>query len=291
MSTINIYNMRMQIRIGGHLSIGGGHKNALIKIQEIGGNTLQIFSTSPRGWNKANLPQTVITEFLNLKSKLKIDPIYFHASYLINLANGSSGGHLSKESLIHELNLAPKFGVKGTIVHLGSFKDNDGENIHQDHNILIKNIKDVLENTPEETLFMIENSGNKKIGRRLEQIAHIINDIDDTRVRVCLDTCHLHSAGYNLTTQAKLDEFLTLFDRIIGLHKLELWHLNDSRDTFGSLRDRHENIGEGNIGKETFRLIINHPKLKHLPFIIETPGFDGNGPDKKNLDILKALIA
>jgi len=97
-------------------------------------------------------------------------------------------------------------------------------------------------------------------------------------------------AGYDILTKEKLDEFLNDFDKRIGLEKLELWHVNDSRDPFGSFRDRHENIGKGEIGLEAFRLLFNHPKLRHSTFIIETPGFDGLGPDKKNLDILKGLI-
>src|SRR5205085_1526531 len=107
--------------LGAHLSIAGGYKNPLEKIVKIGGNCLQIFSTSPRGWNKAQLDNSAIQQFNKLRTKLKINPIYFHASYLINLANPSSGGHLSKESLVHEMNAAKTLGVRGSIVHLGSF--------------------------------------------------------------------------------------------------------------------------------------------------------------------------
>ena len=124
----------------------------------------------------------------------------------------------------------------------------------------------------------------------MTEIAKIINQVNNARVRVCLDTCHLHSAGYDLTSLKKLDDFLLEFDKLIGLNKLELIHLNDSRDPFNSGRDRHENIGRGTMGIATFKLLLNHPKTKNSPFIIETPGFDNKGPDKKNLDILKSLL-
>ncbi len=290
------YITDMKIKIGAHLSISGGYANPLKKIKEIGGNTLQIFSTSPRGWSFAKPSEAEVAEFKELKKEFDIDPIYFHASYLINLGNHERGGEISKNSLKHELKLAAKMGVKGSIVHLGSFKNHDekvapADIKQQEHfQTLVDNIKDILKDSPEESLFMIENAGNRKIGRTIEEIATIIKSVNNNRLRVCLDTCHLHAAGYDISTIEKLDEFLAVFDKLIGLKKLELWHLNDSRDPFGSLRDRHDNIGEGMIGADVFRIIINHDKLKNIPFIIETPGFDDNGPDKKNIDILKSLI-
>lgn len=277
------------IKIGAHLSIAGGYQNPLEKIGNIGGNCLQIFSTSPRSWSKSQINNETIQQFNNLRLSLKINPIYFHASYLINLANQSSGRQLSKDSLIHELHVAKLLGVKGSIVHLGSFK-NENEVPKEQFDTLIKNIQEILDQTPPDTLLIIENAGTRKIGRDLNQISAIIKLVNNPRLRVCLDTCHLHGAGYDLRTPVALDDFLRNFDNIIGLEKLELFHINDSRDVFGSLRDRHENIGEGTIGIETFQHLINHPLLKNKSFIIETPGFDKLGPDKKNLDILKSLI-
>ena len=139
-------------------------------------------------------------------------------------------------------------------------------------------------------MFIIENAGNKKIGQTLEEIAQIIKDVNNLRVRICLDTCHLFSSGYSFKTKNELDIFFDKLAKLEIINRIELYHVNDSRDTFASGRDRHENIGQGLISIDTFKLFINHPKTKNLPFIIETPGFDGNGPDKKNLDILKSLI-
>lgn len=287
----------MNHKLGAHLSISGGYQNAVNKIKEIGGSTLQIFSGSPRVWSFAKPEESAVELFKTLKTELQINPVYFHASYLINLGTDERLGQVSRSSLKHELNLASRMGIKGSIVHLGSFKydkdlDITGYDVSKEikYPALIQNISEILKSTPEDTLFMIENAGTRKIGRTLEEIAQIIKDVNNPRLRVCLDTCHLHAAGYNLTTKNHLENFLRKFDTLIGLDKLELWHINDSKDAFGSLRDRHENIGVGLVGIETFRNILNHPKLKELSFIIETPGFDEKGPDKQNLDILKGLI-
>ncbi len=273
-------------KLGAHLSIAGGYPNALEKITAIDGNCLQIFSTSPRTWNKATITTQTVQQFQERKKKLAIEPIYFHASYLINLADPGETGRRSKASLIHELSLTPQLGIKGSIVHLGSLKNNQ-----ENYPVLIANLREVLHNSPIDTLLIIENAGSRKIGTKLEEIAKIIKDVDDKRLRVCLDTCHLHAAGYDLSSRKKLNTFLNRFNELIGLNRLELFHMNDSRDGMGSNRDRHENIGKGTIGIETFRLLLTHPITKHLPFIIETPGFDQKGPDKKNLDILKSLIS
>lgn len=277
--------------LGAHLSIAGGYDKALGKAALIGANCLQIFSASPRGWNFAEPSDETADEFKRLKKKCEIDPVYFHASYLINLADKGSVGHLSVKSLTAELKAAKKLGVKGSIVHLGSFKDGGADDPeHPLYDTLLRRVKEVLAATPEETLFVIENSGTRKIGRKLEQISDIIRSVKSKRLRVALDTCHLHSAGYDICSAKGLDAFLKEFDILIGLWRLEVIHLNDSRDPFASLRDRHENIGNGTLGLAPFRLILNYPKLRRLPFIIETPGFDDRGPDKKNLDILKSLV-
>ncbi|MBI3366722.1 deoxyribonuclease IV [Candidatus Roizmanbacteria bacterium] len=284
-------------KLGAHVSITGGYTNSLQSIHTMGGNCLQIFSTSPRGWNFAKVNEESIQNFRSLKSKLEIGPVYFHASYLINLSFNDRIAQLSKQFLKHELNIASKLGIKGSIIHLGSFKTEISQDELELHNKgydrygnLTVNIKEILGKTPQDTLFIIENAGNNKVGKKLDEIATIIEQVDNDRVRACLDTCHLYSSGYDLSTNEKLNRFLETFDSLIGLKKLEVFHFNDSRDPFESGRDRHENIGKGTISIETFRLIMTHPKLKHLPFIIEVPGFEDKGPDKKNLDILKNLL-
>lgn len=275
------------MKLGAHQSISGGYSEALKRIKNIGGNCLQIFSSSPRGWNFAKPNEEEIKQFVQSKKESNIDPVYFHATYLINLADDSRIGHMSKLSLITELNLASKLKVKGSIVHLGSFKDQKSNIKYQK---LISNIKEILDKTPQDTLFIIENAGNRKIGQTLEEIAQIVKDVNNPRVKLCFDTCHLFSNGYMFDTAKELEAFLEKLEDLDLVDKLEVWHLNDSRDEFNSGHDRHDNIGQGKIGIDEFKTLLNHPKTKDYPFIIETPGFDGNGPDKKNLDILKSLI-
>lgn len=275
------------IKFGAHQSISGGYSEALKRIKNIGGNCLQIFSSSPRSWQTIKTDNQQINQFLKLKSELKIDPVYFHASYLINLADEGKIGYLSKISLINEMNLATKLNIKGSIIHLGSYKNQASNNKYQ---ILIKNIKEILDKTPKNSLFIIENAGTRKIGQTLEEISQIIKDIDNPRIKLCLDTCHLFSNGYKFENNKELDNFLNDLKKLFLLERLEVWHLNDSRDNFNSGKDRHENIGQGKININEFKTLLNHLKTKNYPFIIETPGFNNQGPDKKNLDILKSLI-
>lgn len=272
-------------RIGAHLSIAGGHIKAIDRALEIGCNAVQIFCASPRGWNFAKIDDTTAEEFKKEAKTKDVSPVFFHASYLINLADGSRIANLSKQLLTHELRIASKMGVRGSIVHLGSYKDN-GKN----HKQLCDNIAAVLDKIPKDVEFIIENAGNRKIGQTIEEIAEIIKELKDKRLKVCLDTCHLHAAGYDLRTTKSYNDFLKAFDKTIGLERLSLWHINDSKDSFGSLRDRHENIGMGEVGVDVFKNILNHPKTKNIPSILEVPGYDGTGPDKKNIDIFKTLI-
>ena len=283
--------------LGAHLSIADGYHQAIKSIKNKGGNCLQIFSASPRGWSFPQPSLSQIELFTTIKKTFQVEPIYFHASYLINLATEDETAQKSVKNLINELNLAAKMQIRGSIIHLGSLKRRRNEtknfslSLHKkDYMPLIKNITAILAATPPEVLFIIENAGNRKIGQTLDELALIINELANERIRVCLDTCHLHAAGYNLQTPEKFEQFFDHFDKLIGMKKLELFHLNDSRDAFGALRDRHENIGQGQVGASVFKLLLNHKLTKNKPFIIETPGFDGKGPDEKNLQILKSYI-
>lgn len=287
----------MIYKLGAHLSTSGGYHKALEKITEIGGNALQIFSSSPMMWIDSKVTDEDIQQFVKRKNELNIDPIYFHACYLINCADSLETGKKSLKSLVFELNLASKMQVRGSVVHVGSFKegkmpvDNYLETrTSESYKTLISNIKAVLNETPPNTFLILENAGNRKIGRTIEQLSNILEDVNDDRIKVCLDTCHLHAAGYDLNSQDNFENFLSDFDNKIGFNRLEVMHLNDSRDELGSLRDRHENIGEGKVGIQVFKNLLNNPRTKQLSFIIETPGFDNNGPDKQNLDILKGFI-
>lgn len=271
------------MKIGGHTSIVGGYAKALERMAAMGGNCMQIFSSSPRDWKQPQISDEDIVLFREKKEALKIDPVYFHAMYLINLANPERIGNQSVKVLVHELNLASMLGIVGSIIHIGSFSNGD-------YDTLIKNIAKVLAQIPENVYFIIENAGSRKIPNTLEELGQIISDLKDERVKVCLDTCHLWAAGYDLSTTEKFEEFLSKFDNLVGLENLELFHVNDSKGTFGSYLDRHQNIGQGTIPRSTFELLLNHPATQRKPFILEVPGFDDKGPDKQNIDILKGMV-
>lgn len=277
--------------IGAHLSIANGYAGAVDKAKNIGARALQIFSTSPRSWTPATVSPESIEAYLKARKNAAIDTVFFHASYLINLADDETTGERSVNALIHELKLQPKLHVLGSVVHIGSYKLGkkpglfDEDLKEQKYQIVLKNLRNVLRNTPENSTILIENDATKKVCQRLETIARIIQDLGSARIQVCLDTCHLHAAGYDLKSEASFENFLTTFDHLIGLDLLRLIHLNDSKDDFASGRDRHENLGKGQVGTSVFANLLTHPKTRSIPFILEVPGFDGKGPDSENISI------
>lgn len=278
-----------ELNIGAHKSAAGGYTKACKRVDDIGGSCLQLFSSSPRTWAGADLTDEEVKDFKEAKADLGLDPAVFHAPYLVNLADRGSTGKKSVKAMITELEVASECGIIGSVVHVGSYKTDDEKPEDDDHyQHLLDNIQTVLDETPEDSWFIIENMGTRKIGKSIEQIAQLIDDLDEhKRLKVCLDTCHLHAAGVDLSTDEKFDQFFADFDKQIGLDRLEVIHVNDSRDEFGSLRDRHENIGEGEIPEGVFANIVNSEPTKDLPLIIETPGFGDNGPDQKNIERLR----
>lgn len=275
-------------KIGAHLSVAGGYANALDRAVAIGANCLQIFSSSPRIWGIAPVTEEQTGLFKEKKHTLAIDPVYFHASYLVNFADNERIGKASIQTLIQELHLAARMEILGSIIHLGSFKQQEQPTTEQYH-ILFSNIQQVLDQTPENVFFIIENAGNKKLCWSIDELGFIVKELNNPRVRVCLDTCHLWGAGYDLSTPEKFDAYFLEFEKKVGLEKLEVFQVNDSKDSLGSFRDRHENIGEGIIPLEEFRLLLNDPKTTDIPFILEVPGEDKKGPNKHNVEILKNL--
>lgn len=284
------------MKIGAHLSVAGGFFKAVEKASLIGANCLQIFSSSPRDWGTPRVTDEQIEKFVSLKKQKGIDPVFFHATYLINLAAEGETGRKSRELLTAELNLCPRMGILGSVVHLGSFKDGDGTldrytMANGQYQGLVRSIKEVLANAPLQSWLIAENAGNRKIGKTVEELAAIVRDVSDERLKVCLDTCHLHAAGVSLSTPESLKTFLDEFDQKIGLSKIAVIHLNDSKDELGSLRDRHENMGEGKVGMEVFRNLVNEPRLAGVPFILEVPGILGDGPDRENVEVVKKLFS
>ncbi len=275
-------------RIGGHVSTGGGLQNAVANTLSIGGNAMQIFAGSPRMWARSLYSQQIAENFRLLTKNYDLKPIYIHALYLTNLA--SDNPELlakSKQALITDMQNSAAIGSSGVVLHIGSHQ---GRGWPASRTLVIESIQEVLENTPKESILLLENSAGQqgKIGS-LPELKDILTAISSARLRVCLDTAHAYEAGYNFATPEGLSIWLKEIESTIGLDKIELLHLNDSKTPLGSGRDNHQNIGEGFIGEAGLRALINHPKLSHLPLILEVPG-DGTGPDKANIDRVKHYL-
>jgi len=277
----------MTRRVGAH--VGGGLSSAIDNTLAIGGNCLQIFAGSPRMWARSLWPDSVANKFKESATKNDLNPVYIHALYLTNLASDNSElVEKSIAALVMDMKNSAAISGAGVVLHIGSHQGRGWDNTRS---LVIESIKKVLASTPPNSYLLLENSAGQKgkIGS-LTELADILNTISDKRLRVCLDTAHSFEAGYNFTNNAGLDMWIKEIDATIGFEKIELLHLNDSKTPLGSGRDNHQNIGDGYIGSDGISRIINHPKLAHLPLILEVPGLEGMGPDKENIDRVKSLL-
>lgn len=277
-------------RLGGHVSCAGGIDNAINNTLMLGGNALQIFAGSPRMWARSLYPAKVAENFKKRVAEKDLNPVYIHALYLTNLASDNPELiEKTRKALVIDMQNAAAIGSAGVILHIGSHQ---GRGWTADKALVIAGIKEVLEKTPQESLLLLENSAGQqgKIGSFAE-LKDILDAIPSSRLGVCLDTAHAFEAGYNFTTSEGLEMWVDDIEKYIGIAKVALLHLNDSKTPLGSGRDMHQNIGDGFIGNDALKRLINHPKLSHLPLILEVPGIDGFGPDKENTDRVKKLLA
>ncbi len=275
-------------KIGAHVSSAGGPTNAVKNILAIGGNCLQIFAGSPRTWNRSLYASSEITKFNELILEHHLDPVFIHALYLVNLAsNNPDILEKSHNSLLTDLQNSDSINSAGVIVHLGSHQ---GRGFTTVKNQLIEKIISLINQT-QTTPFLIENSSGQKgkIGL-LSEIEILLKEINSPRLKVCLDTAHLFEAGYDLSSPTETDKLIKELERRNILKAISCLHLNDSKTTLGSAHDQHANLGEGHITLPGLEYFLNHPQLKHLPLILEVPGFDGQGPDQQSIQITQSLI-
>lgn len=271
--------------IGAHVSTAGGLENAIKNGQEIGAEAIQIFPSAPlqwriRGWSDEDC------QTFKKKWPTQFENIVFHGIYLTNLSGNPENLEKTKNALIDTLILAPKIGVVGTIFHPGTYQDGGINTKDQ----IKKTVNEVLAKTPPETKLVFENSAGSTIGGKLEDLAWLVSIASDKqRVGVCLDTCHAFAAGYDLSNKKTYENFVAEVDQTIGLTNIFAWHLNDSKFELGAKRDRHENIGSGKLGQTAFELLINDSRWQKTAGYLEVPGFEGGGPDKRNVDLLKSL--
>ncbi|MDD3480837.1 MAG: deoxyribonuclease IV [Patescibacteria group bacterium] len=277
------------MKLGAHVPIGKSLDAAVDNASLIGCETMQIFTSNPKGWNFTVRGREEIERFKEKAKNKGITDIFGHSIYLINLATENPYVYTNSiNSLISGLTLAENAGFSGVVTHVGSHVGAGYETgIKQVVNALIQTLATTKEKIP--ILLETDAGSGNKIGCKFSDIAEIISKVDSGAIRVCLDTCHIFASGYDIRSKAGLNETLEEFDREIGLEKLALIHLNDSKGDLGSNIDRHEIIGEGKIGLESFGRIINHPKLKHLPGIVETPDNKTLGDENVSLERLRKL--
>lgn len=290
----------MKRRIGGHLSAAGGVANAIDRAVTIGANCVQVFSGSPRVWQRSPLNLVDAEKVFSKQRESDVKPIFIHALYLVNLA--SENPELRQKSvrvLKHDLEFDSLLKGSGVIVHLGSHQGRGWAAVRAQ---VAESIAEILKDTPANSTFLIENSAshNGKLGNDLSEIRWLLDEVKSNRLGWCLDTCHLHAAGYALGAAISPDyrsqPGVKEKTAIETINELNLWstlkciHLNDSKDPFASGRDRHQNIGEGLIPTEDLKYFLNYPELTHIPLITEAPGLDGKGPDAENIRRIKALV-
>lgn len=274
------------INIGAHVSIAGGIFNAPLNAAERKCETFQMFSRSPRGGKAALLTKDVVKEFLDNCQKKKISNYYIHTPYYINYASAKQRIYKGSIAVVRqELERGTKLKVKALMTHLGSSKDfGKSKGLKK----VIQGIRETMKGYTGTTQFLLENSAGAggTIGATFDELGKIIKALPKYNLGVCLDTCHAFASGYDIRDKASVNKILKEFDKHIGLSRLSLIHANDSKTDFGSNKDRHEHIGKGKIGIKGFVALINHPALKKVDFILETPDDDLG---KIDLDKLKKI--
>ncbi|HMF62128.1 MAG TPA: deoxyribonuclease IV [Vicinamibacterales bacterium] len=288
-------------RLGAHLSIAGGLPRAVDRAAASRCEALQIFTKSAGQWRARELPREEIALFRKRVEETGIHPVVAHNSYLINLAAASPALRAqSVAALGDELDRAESLGLDGLVMHPGSYTSGtEGEGLR----LIGDAIAALLAERPQaKTMVLLEHTAGQgtNLGHRFEHLAAILERVGGSpRVGVCLDTCHLLSAGYDLCSEEGYEDTFQQFARIVGLDRIRVFHVNDSKKPCGSRVDRHEHIGKGCLGIEPFRRLLNDPRFSGLPMLLETPKLetpeskrrsDVDPWDAKNLRTLRKLI-
>jgi deoxyribonuclease-4 len=280
------------LRIGIHTSRSKSLEDAALKAGELGANTFQIFSSSPRMW-RASVPDPADIRRMRLaRERCDLRPLVIHVNYLVNLATLDPA--IREKSILSfrgELDRAAAIGAEYLVVHPGNYK---GQSPEEGIAAFVLGLAEAAHGFHDPGLtVLLENTvgGGCQIGSRFEEL-RMIRDLaareTDLPVAYCLDTCHLLAAGFDVAGAAGLKKTLSAADMTLGLDLVRVIHANDSKGALGSRLDRHQNIGEGHIGEAGFRRMLRHAALRDKAFILETP-VDEEGDDKRNVDALKRL--
>ena len=276
--------------LGAHVSSTGGIDTAVDRAKALGCRSIQIFSQSNRQWRQTNHTPEAFQAFREKRRAARIGGVVIHATYLINLAATDDVVYgKSVRTLSHTVGVATSIGAEGVVFHVGSHL---GRGLDAAMHQIEPALQVVLgERAGDGPWLLLENSAGHQgvIGKTIEELARIIDELGSpSRVGICLDTCHLFASGIDITTREGVDGLLEDVDQRIGLERLRCLHVNDSLLPFGSNRDRHANVGQGEIGKG-LSMMLGHPALQQLPAIAETPGADNRGPDAAEMDALRRL--
>jgi len=283
----------MTRRIGVHLGTSGGVSNTVLRAKEIGANTFQIFSSSPRMWRPTAVDPAQAERLRELRAKHDIGPMVIHTSYLVNLCSVTDEvRRKSVEAFRGEMERALKLGAEYLVLHPGSWK---GMTRHEGLKLAAESIERAIDGLPwQGTQFciLIENTAGSEcsLGGSFDQVAELVMLLrNHAPVAVCLDTCHTHVAGYDIVSEDGYEETMIQIEATVGFDAVRVWHCNDAKAARGSKLDRHQHIGKGTIGKEPFRRLLKDPRFAHAAFIAETP-VDDDGDEASNVRALKSLI-
>jgi deoxyribonuclease-4 len=277
------------MKVGAHVKTAGGVDKAIDRAEEMGAETIQIFSGAPQAWRRKEYRPEEVEAYRARVAETGIEPAFLHGVYLVNLAT-SNQENLAKslDALVHDMNVCRLLGALGVIFHLGSHR---GAGYEQVFRQVVDSVSGVIEATSEETWLILENSAGMggAVGSKFDELGRIVREAGSPRVKVCLDTQHMFAAGYDVKTKDGLEAAMSEFDVDVGLDRLVVVHANDSKCPLAGGVDRHENIGEGHIGLDGLQNVMSHPAFREVPFLLEVPGFDNQGPDRRNVEILKGL--
>ena len=273
------------------MSVAGGLYKAFDNAKRMGAECIQIFGASPRQWQARIPSKEDIKTYKEEEERSKISPVYLHSAYLVNLASPSKEirGKSIKNLSLH-LKIADLIGAQGLIFHVGSGKETSREEAIKK---VIFGMKTVLKNVPGRVKLLMENSagGGSKLGANISDFGELLKGAGSQRVKICFDTAHAYEAGIiKEYTKKNVKNLFDEWECQVGVENIIVLHANDSKTKYNSHSDRHENIGEGFIGIDGFKALAGEKRIKDKAWIIETPGFDNEGPDKKNIDILKSLF-
>ena len=280
-------------RIGIHTSIAGGVQNAAERAYRLGCSAFQIFSSSPRQWAPYELNRPQCDEMQRLREKYDLKPLAIHTNYLINLAS-MNDLFLKKsiEAFRGEIERGLALCADYLVLHPGSFRGSDREQGLMRTAAAIAVAAQGIDLAGSGFMILIENTAGAEysLGGSFEQVAEVLEYLCHlVPVGACIDTCHTHVAGYDIVSVAGMQDTLKRLDATIGLKNVRVWHCNDAKAARGSKLDRHQHIGKGTIGVDSFRRLLNDPRLAHAAFIAETP-IDEPGDDRRNVEALGRLV-